>query len=79
MLQGSYVSSLCALTTAAVAAVRENDITLEDSCEIISNLVKAIDDAATMIYKEDRRRVKNRTLFGEAAVPVMLDVLLLLK
>lgn len=79
LLHSSYASSLCSLTSAAVTAAREADVALEQSCADISVLLKAIDDAAKLSYKEGGSRVKGRVLIGEEAVPVMLDVLLLLK
>jgi hypothetical protein len=90
LLQSNYASSLCSLTSASVAAAREAEIPLEQSCENISNLLKAINDAGKLSYKGPAaaaalggggggNRVRGRVLIGQEAVAALLDVLFLIK
>jgi len=91
LLQSSYAPSLCTLTTAAVAAAREAEIPLEQSCTNISELLKAIADAGSLSYKEKDaaaaadgashggKRVRGKALIGEQAMPALVDALLLIK
>jgi hypothetical protein len=89
LLQSSYASSLCTLTTAAVVAARKAEIPFEQSCMNIAELLKAIADAGSLSYKENNssmgsslyrgKRVRGRSLIGEHAVPALVDALLLIK
>lgn len=84
LLQSSYATSLFTLTRAAVAAAREEEILSEESCVNISELVNGIDDAGKLNYKDTATtsaggRVRGRVLIGEEAVPVLLEVLFLIK
>ena len=86
MLLSNYASSLCLLTSASVAAAREAEIPLEHSCMNISDLLKAIDDAGMLSYKDPAaaaaggsNRVRGRAIIGQDAVPALLDVIFLIK
>lgn len=88
LLKSSYAPSLCTLTTAAVAAAREAEIPLEQSCMNISELLKAIADAGSLSYRDSTaaasssrggKRVRGRVLIAEHALPALMDALLLIK
>jgi hypothetical protein len=63
------------------ACIVEIPIPLEKSCMNISDLVKAVEDAGRLSYEdpETTQRVRGRDIFGQDAVPALLDVIFLIK